>query len=143
MANWQRAIDFVLAHEGGYVPASANDPGGETNYGIAKRYHPELDIKKMSRDMAIEIYNKEYWRTCRCEILSDDLALAVLDTAVNCGCSKALHWLSECHQEVDRFIEMREIYYSHLGESAIYSKYLKGWMNRIKDLRKNISLSKG
>ena len=42
MITFENIIDKVLEHEGGYV----NDPydkGGETKYGIAKRWFPELD----------------------------------------------------------------------------------------------------
>lgn len=61
MADFSAAIDFVLANEGGYV----NDPddrGGETNFGISKRSYPSLDIAKLTREQAIDIYKRDYWR---------------------------------------------------------------------------------
>ena len=45
MAHFERAIDKTLAWEGGYVN-DPKDPGGETKYGISKRAHPDVDIKK-------------------------------------------------------------------------------------------------
>lgn len=142
MADWNRAIAFVLKAEGGYVPPSAKDPGGETNFGISKRWHKELDIKKLTKDEAIEIYNREYWRPGHCEILGDDLALCVFDTAVNCGLTKALKWKDDSGMEPERYLEIRETYYRELCKSPIYSRYLKGWLNRLDAIRKNISLYK-
>ena len=42
-------IKVVLHHEGGYVN-DPQDPGGETNFGIAKRSHPDVDIKNLTED---------------------------------------------------------------------------------------------
>ncbi|MBI5343968.1 MAG: hypothetical protein HZB83_01285, partial [Deltaproteobacteria bacterium] len=47
MDNFERAIAFVLRHEGGYAN-DPRDPGGETNFGISKRAYPMLNIKDLS-----------------------------------------------------------------------------------------------
>jgi Glycosyl hydrolase 108/N-acetylmuramoyl-L-alanine amidase len=62
VGNLQAALDFVLGDdiEGGYVNNPA-DPGGETKFGICKRYHPDVDIKNLSREGAMAIYAREYW----------------------------------------------------------------------------------
>ena len=42
--TFEEIIESVLEHEGGYV----NDPhdrGGETNFGITKKFYPNVDIK--------------------------------------------------------------------------------------------------
>ena len=44
LVNFDEIIEVVLHHEGGYVN-DPKDPGGETNFGIAKRSHPDVDIK--------------------------------------------------------------------------------------------------
>ena len=57
--TFDEIIEQVLEHEGGYV----NDPkdlGGETKYGITKRFYPDVDIKNLTIDGAKEIYKKEY-----------------------------------------------------------------------------------
>jgi lysozyme family protein len=61
MAEFQKAIDFVLANEGGYANNPA-DPGGETNFGISKRAYPYLDIKNLTREEAITIYQRDWWK---------------------------------------------------------------------------------
>ena len=53
--DFTSAFDFVLGREGGYVN-DPHDPGGETNFGITKRDHPDLDIKNLSIKKAREIY---------------------------------------------------------------------------------------
>jgi len=40
-----KAVEMVLAHEGGYVN-DPNDPGGETKYGISKRSYPSTATRR-------------------------------------------------------------------------------------------------
>lgn len=80
----RRCIEFVLAREGGYIH-HPNDPGGETNYGISKRSYPNLDIKALTREQAIEIYERDYWRAIHGDQLPEPLALALMDYAVHSG----------------------------------------------------------
>jgi len=82
-ASFLRAIDKTLGWEGGYSN-DPDDPGGETNWGISKRWHPDLDIKNLLRDGAIAIYWDEDWRPMRLDELRDPrLAAKVFDTVVN------------------------------------------------------------
>ena len=46
--TFEEIIEDVLKHEGGYV----NDPhdrGGETNFGITKKFYPDVDIKNLTK----------------------------------------------------------------------------------------------
>ena len=52
--------EYVIPNEKGYVN-NPNDPGGETNMGISKRYHPNEDIKNLTRERANAILYKEVW----------------------------------------------------------------------------------
>ena len=76
------AIEKTLSHEGGYVN-DPNDPGGETNWGIAKKFYPDVDIKNLTREGDIEIYHKDFWIPLHCEDLPENIALEIFDTAVN------------------------------------------------------------
>ena len=49
LTNFDDIIEVVLHHEGGYVN-DPKDPGGETNFGIAKRSHPDVDIKNLTKE---------------------------------------------------------------------------------------------
>jgi len=85
MSYFNIAIEKLLKVEGGYAN-NPSDRGGETNYGIAKKYHPNLDIKNLTRDAAIQIYKKEYWDPFNFDLLlNPDVATAALDTVVNQG----------------------------------------------------------
>ena len=101
---FDRALAFVLEHEGGYVNDPA-DPGGETHLGISRRAYPEEDIKGMTRARAAEIYQADYWRPARCDALAEPLALALFDSAVNMGVSAAAQLLQRAiGAEVDGLI---------------------------------------
>ncbi len=56
LTNFDDIIEVVLHHEGGYVN-DPKDPGGETNFGIAKRSHPDVhmpdDLKHIYFDMCV------------------------------------------------------------------------------------------
>lgn len=87
MACFDKAVDFFIKNEGGYSN-NPNDPGGETKYGIAKRYHPNIDIKNLSIDGAKKILYDDYWLPHRYkELINNDLATRVFDFAGNSGYS--------------------------------------------------------
>lgn len=82
--TFDKAVEFVLEREGGYV----NDPtdaGGETNFGISARVYPNVVIKTLTRSDAIGIYKKDYWDFCNCDQLPPAVAFLVFDAAVNQG----------------------------------------------------------
>ena len=92
MASFDKAIPTILKHEGGYVN-DLLDPGGETNWGISKRTFPELDIKNLTREQAIDIYRERYWLHHIYDAIEDQsLATKVFDLAVNMG-HRAAHRL--------------------------------------------------
>lgn len=84
----KNCIDFILKHEGGYVN-NPKDPGGETNYGIAKKFYPDLNIRQLTKDQAAEIYYRDYWLKAKCDQMPLPVALMVLDSSVNQGISAA------------------------------------------------------
>lgn len=91
---FHRIMEFVLAHEGGYVD-HPDDPGGETNFGISKRSHPDLDIKSLTREGAKEIYREGYWATVRGESFPACVSLTLLDYAIHSGPSMSAKALQE------------------------------------------------
>ena len=83
--RFNKAIEKVLSHEGGYV-TDINDPGGETHFGISKKSYPDLDIQNLTRDEAIGIYRHDWWARLRyCELQDDAIAYKVFDLSVNMG----------------------------------------------------------
>ena len=89
MSKFDEIIEVVLEHEGGYVN-DPKDPGGETNYGIAKRSHPDVDIKNLTREGAKEIYKEVYWDKNKVESLPEELWHIYFDMCVNQGKSRAV-----------------------------------------------------
>ncbi len=59
--------------------------GGETNFGIAKRFYPEVDIKNLTEEEAKEIYKRDYWVRNRVEELPENLRHIFFDMCVNQG----------------------------------------------------------
>jgi lysozyme family protein len=74
----------LIAAEGGYSN-KANDYGGETNWGVSKRYYPHLDIKKLTFEEACaKVYIPDYWNRYRLsEINSQDIANKIFLTLIN------------------------------------------------------------
>ena len=82
--TFNEIIEKVLEHEGGYV----NDPkdlGGETKYGITKRFYPKVDIKNLTIENAKQIYKDDYWDRNRVESLPQNLWHIYFDMCVNMG----------------------------------------------------------
>ncbi len=92
MTTFDRALAHLFIMEGGYVN-DPHDPGGETNFGISKRYHPHEDIKRMTRERAGEIYREEYWEPLSCGDMPYFIALAVFDSGVLDGIADAARML--------------------------------------------------
>src|SRR5690349_3155881 len=148
MNNFDRALDFVLAREGGYSN-DPYDPGGETKYGICKRFHQELDIKNLTIKQAAEIYRKEYWDPMDCDQLPYWAALAVFDSAVNMGRNHAITCLAKTAKmegttklttELARVIRLMEpedgladyLSYRLIRYAALpgWQRYGRGWSKR-------------
>lgn len=92
-------INEILKREGGYV----NDPrdsGGETNFGVtikvARDHGYAGSMRDMPREVAFNIYVKLYWGAVKGDALmsiSPELAIEIVDTAVNMGVSRASRFL--------------------------------------------------
>lgn len=92
-SNFDHAIKEVLRHEGGYV-FDEKDPGGETNFGISKRAHPSVDIKRLTEDKAKEIYKEDYWDKANLSlIINEAVATRVFDFVVNMGIKSGIKQL--------------------------------------------------
>jgi hypothetical protein len=139
MNNFKRAIDFVLRWEGGYI-FDSEDPGGETKYGISKRYHPKIDIKALTEAQAREIYRREYWLKAGCETMNWPDCLVQLDTAVNLGVSRASLFHNLAGDWTDYLFLRIEYYCTKVRDKPFKIKYLRGWINRVIDLYKTASI---
>ncbi len=92
--SFEKIINKVIEHEGGYVNDSL-DKGGETNFGITKRWYPDVDIKNLSKEDAIAIYYRDYWKPSKAEKLPEHLQATYFDMCVNLGKSRATKILQQ------------------------------------------------
>lgn len=151
MSRFQAYMSRVLAHEGGYVN-HPDDPGGETNWGIAKRSYPNVDIRALTRDQAIEIYRRDFWNRVRGDELPPAFAFQALDAAVNHGIGNAVRWMQTAagvapdghfgpitlaavkamnpSDLVLRFLAERLSFYTRL---STFNTFGRGWTRRIAD----------
>lgn len=159
MSTFDYAFRIVIGNEGGY----SNDPvdaGGETKYGISKKSYPHLDIKNLTIEQAKKIYKENYWDKCKCdEIMNQNIATQLFDTAINCGNSMAIKILqrainvtskvktiedgiigpktiaaikvSDIKTLNNNMVAKRNEYYAAIVRSKpTQTKFLKGWTNR-------------
>ena len=97
-ANYNKCLETILHHEGGYVN-HPKDPGGETNLGVTKLVYEEWGGKKDMRDLTVEdvapIYKKNYWDRLKGDSLPDGLDLCVFDFGVNAGTGRSAKYLQK------------------------------------------------
>lgn len=118
MAKFDVAFDLTMKDEGGYVHDSI-DRGGETYCGISRVHHPQWqgwktierikkviagrnnlpDVLKDNAKIKIDVrnfYKDHFWDAFQGDrILSQPLANELFDIAVNMGVHKAVHFLQE------------------------------------------------
>lgn len=92
--TFRLAVEAVLSHEGG-LSDDPLDPGGLTRWGISQRAYPELDIRQLTREQAIDLYREDCWERLRCGDLPPAVAVALFDTAVNQGAGSAVRMLQQ------------------------------------------------
>lgn len=161
MDPFERAVELVLRHEGGYVN-DPDDPGGETKFGISKRSYPDLDIRALTEEQAREIYRRDWWDEYGYDRIEDpELAARVMDLAVNMGPHRAHRLLQKalcdagCPVDVDGWLgpgtvdavnrhpvpalvlahlKLRALRrYAFIAEHPSRRKYLLGWVRRVLD----------
>lgn len=97
MHNVRDIAKDIVAREGGYVN-DADDPGGATNFGVTihtmRRLGLDLDadgdidaqdVKRLTRDQAIDIFVTHYFERPRIAELPTPLHATVFDMYVNAG----------------------------------------------------------
>src|ERR1700676_720469 len=91
-ALFLQAVTRVLANEGGYA-RMAGDPGGATRFGISQRDYPRLELANLTREGAIAIYFRDFWKTGRYGELPAAIAVKLFDLSVNMGPAHAANCL--------------------------------------------------
>ena len=84
LTHFDEIIEKVLEHEGKYV-WDKDDLGGETNFGITKRFYPDLDIKNLTKEEAKQIYYDDYWLKNKVNKMPPELKHIYFDMCINMG----------------------------------------------------------
>lgn len=164
MTSFDRALEFVLRAEGGYV----NDPldrGGATNMGVTQKTYDDyraskglkpLPVKQITSLEVEDIYRERYWDVCGCDTLPWPVSLVVFDAAVNHGPSRARQILqaavkipvdgiigprtraaidaTPADTLVNSFLWHRLEFYKSISVGD-QQKFLRGWLTRTLHLR--------
>ena len=84
LTHFDEIIEKVLEHEGGFVD-DPDDLGGQTNFGITKRFYPDLDIKNLTKEEAKQIYYDDYWLKNKVNKMPSELKHIYFDMCINMG----------------------------------------------------------
>lgn len=146
---FNRALQFVLKWEGGYVN-NPNDLGGCTNKGITQNTYDgwlsskglaKKDVKNITDKEVEEIYYKNYWLKAGCNNMSEKFAILCFDTAVNMGVSRVSEFLKAAEYKYpEKFLLARAEKYNEFAKVASQRGFLHGWLNRLFDLKKFVNI---
>jgi lysozyme family protein len=133
--NLDRAFEDTIGLEGKYSN-DKDDRGGETKYGISKRWHPDEDIKNLTIERAKEIYLDEYWNPCKCDNLEFPMDCIVFDTAINMGVGTAKAMLKKCNDNPYTYLDLRKQRYDDIVvRNPTQKRFINGWYNRLAHLQ--------
>ena len=161
-ANYDKCLEAILHHEGGYVN-HPKDPGGETNLGVTKRVYEEWggtkDMKELTVEDVAPIYKKNYWDKIKADSLPSGLDLCVFDFGVNAGPGRAAKYLqgqigtmadggigpntlakleeylkfTPVEQAIKTYQESRQDYYEQL---STFNSFGRVWTRRVQETTK-------
>lgn len=159
--NFQRALEAVLHHEGGFVN-HPTDPGGMTNLGVTKAVweewvgHPvdEKAMRALTPADVAPMYKRKYWDKVRGDDLPTGVDYCCFDAAVNSGAGRAVKWLQavvgvdpdgaigpktlaavaamDPEQLVDDYAKRR---LSFLMDLAHWGTFGRGWSRRVAEVQ--------
>jgi lysozyme family protein len=160
-ANWEKAFQAVLKHEGGFVN-HPKDPGGMTNLGVTKKVWEEFvgrevdesEMRALTPDVVKPLYKKNYWDKIKGDQLPSGVDYAAYDLAVNSGTGRAAKYLQRIagvpddgvigpksmesilacdpEQTVDAICDMRLDFLQRL---PTWNTFGKGWGRRVEDVK--------
>lgn len=161
--EFTQALKFTAKWEGFFVNDKA-DPGGKTKYGISDAGDGVVDglidldrngsgdvaVEALTEEQAVGYLHEHYWRAAGCDAIAGGdhvgrgkqlgLAVAVFDTAVNCGVGRALRWAKQANT-LQGFLELRrQHYFAIIDRNPGLGKFKKGWLNRLNDLAKYVTI---
>lgn len=133
-AGFPDAVERLLAREGGYSDNPA-DRGGKTNFGISSKAYPNLDVSKLTRDQARDIYKRDYWDAIGADQLDPSVREIAFDAAVNHGVGTARKMLAQSGGDPQKMLALRQQLYDNLAaKDPSQRQFSNGWRNRLAGL---------
>lgn len=140
----------------GYVNIPA-DRGGETKYGVAQAANPQVRVRDLDLQGAMEVYFQNYWLRGKCDQLPYPVSLIHYDGCVNHGIGRANKFLQravgvtddgvigpgtlravnegDLTQIIQSISEQRANFYQAIVKrDSSQGIFLKGWMRRINEV---------
>lgn len=123
-------------------------------------------VRDIHPDEVSAIYRDLYWKKCACDVMAPPLDMAVFDAAVQHGPGRAVKWLQaaigvaidgicgnqtlfalngyllhyKMPQLIDEYMQTRAAFYLQIvARDASQQVFAKGWANRLKALRAELS----
>jgi lysozyme family protein len=163
MSNFKPAVDALLPREGGYSDYVQDQP---TNFGITLTFYQSIypdatkdDIKNLSIDVAIKLYQEYFWDDTKFALInSQNIVNSLFDAAVNLGIAQAIKLLQRAANQLQNqlivdgvlgpnslklinelnasaLLEMFRVERADFYKALVYVKprkqmFLKGWLNR-------------
>jgi lysozyme family protein len=141
----------------GYVNIPT-DRGGETKYGIAQNSNPNVNVRNLDLNGAMEVYFQNYWFRGKCDKLSPPVSSIHFDGCVNHGIGRANKFLqralgvaddgvvgsgtlaaasaADALEVVQSIAKQREDFYRAIvNRDATQGVFLNGWLRRINEVR--------
>jgi lysozyme family protein len=160
--HFEKSLELVLAHEGGYVH-HALDPGGRTNLGVTQRVWEdyvghkvdEQAMRKLTKEMVAPLYRKQYWDAVHGDKLPCGADYLAFDFAVNAGFFRAIKTIqralnitadgvigpvtikaiqdANAEEFINNFTNAKEVFYRGL---ANFPTFGRGWLNRVAESKR-------
>lgn len=156
-------VSQTIAFETGGDKSGAyhNDPrdkGGETKWGISKRAHPGENIKALTYNDALRIYQIQYWSHLYDYIVDNRIAFKLFDMGVLTGKRGAIKRLQKAikkcglHISVDghfgpltltacniiegdklygTYVTITTKYFQRVALFGLNKSFLRGWLRRV------------
>jgi lysozyme family protein len=140
----------------GYVNIP-QDRGGETKYGVAQKANPNVNVRSLDLDGAMDVYFNKYWLRGACDQLPHPIPIIHFDGCVNHGIGRANKFLQQAagvdadgdigqmtidavnnmdpRQLIENIANIRTDFYNSIVErDPSQAMFLKGWMRRITEV---------
>lgn len=125
--GFENAVATVLKNEGGYAAKDMN--GKPVNFGINQGANPDLDVKNLTKDQAIQIYHDRYWVPSGAAALPANLQTPYFDAYIR-NPKFAKKALSDSGGDPVKFVNITSAYFQRLASKPGNEKYAKPYANR-------------